>query len=82
MSTTLTNYHLVYSSEAQAWGMFKPGDSHYTQLYSGKTKLQAVQAAAAYLQDSGSSLRIHNQNGQFEEERTYPRSADPRRSPG
>jgi hypothetical protein len=28
------------------------------------------------------SVRIHKQNGQFQEERTYPRSADPRKSKG
>jgi hypothetical protein len=28
------------------------------------------------------SLRIHKKNGQFQDERTHPRSADPRRSKG
>ena len=28
------------------------------------------------------SVRIHNLDGQLQEERTYPRSTDPRRSPG
>jgi len=28
------------------------------------------------------SVKIHKLNGQFQEERTYPRSADPRQSKG
>ena len=28
------------------------------------------------------TVRIHFENGQFEEERTFPRSQDPRHSPG
>ena len=30
----------------------------------------------------GGTVRIHKQDGRFEEERTYPRSRDPRASPG
>ncbi len=28
------------------------------------------------------TVRIHREDGQFEEERTFPRSKDPRQSPG
>ena len=28
------------------------------------------------------TVRIHNRDGRIQEERTFPRSADPRRSPG
>lgn len=30
----------------------------------------------------GGSLRIHKKDGKIQEERTYPRSRDPKRSPG
>lgn len=30
----------------------------------------------------GGTVRIHKEDGTFEEERTYPRSEDPRQSPG
>lgn len=32
--------------------------------------------------DNPVSLRIKKKNGRYQEERTYPRSADPRRTPG
>jgi hypothetical protein len=47
------------------------------------TKVEAVRRGAAVArQQPASSRRIRKQNGQIEEERTYPRSADPRRSKG
>ncbi|MHC8361662.1 hypothetical protein ACYZUA_15410 [Pseudomonas sp. LS2P72] len=35
-----------------------------------------------FLQDKTASLKIHRENGTIQEERTYPRSADPRKSKG
>jgi hypothetical protein len=50
----------------------------------GTTKAEAVKkvAAAAKKDPEPVSVRIHKENGQIQEERTYPRSADPRRSKG
>jgi hypothetical protein len=38
--------------------------------------------AAAKATGEPTSVRIHRADGTFQEERTYPRSADPRRSKG
>jgi hypothetical protein len=48
------------------------------------TKAEAVRKVASVAKTDAQpvSVRIHNGNGQFQEERTYPRSADPRRSKG
>lgn len=48
------------------------------------TKEQSVKQtiAAAKKDPQPVSVRIHKQNGRIQEERTYPRSADPRRSKG
>lgn len=48
------------------------------------TKEQAVKNTAAVAKNSSepTSVRIHKANGQIQEERTYPRSADPRGSKG
>jgi hypothetical protein len=50
----------------------------------GPTKLTAVRntAAAAKRSRGPVSVRIHKANGRIQEERTYPRSADPRRTKG
>jgi hypothetical protein len=48
------------------------------------TKAVAIKkvASAAKKDPQPVSVRIHKANGQFQQERTYPRSADPRRSKG
>jgi hypothetical protein len=48
------------------------------------TKAEAVEkvAAAARKGPQPVSVRIHRTDGKSQEERTYPRSADPRRSKG
>jgi hypothetical protein len=48
------------------------------------TKAEAVRkvATAAKKGSEAVSVRIHKADGRIQEERTYPRSADPRRSKG
>jgi hypothetical protein len=50
----------------------------------GDTKTEAVQntAAVAKSDPDAVSVKIHKADGTFQEERTYPRAADPRRSRG
>jgi hypothetical protein len=48
------------------------------------TKAEAVRKVAAVARNDSQpvSVRIHKTDGKIQEERTYPRSADPRRSKG
>jgi hypothetical protein len=48
------------------------------------TKDQAIKNTAGVAKKSSEpvSVKIHKESGRFQEERTYPRSADPRRSKG
>jgi hypothetical protein len=50
----------------------------------GRTKEAAVKntAKAAKADPQAVTVRIHKQNGKIQQERTYPRSADPRSSRG
>lgn len=45
-------------------------------------KRPALSQARRIARTMKASLRIHKRNGRFQEERTYPRSKDPRRSQG
>jgi hypothetical protein len=60
------------------------GRSGSQTVSSGPTKVAAVRntAKVAKADPQPVSVRIHKENGQIQEERTYPRSADPRRSKG
>lgn len=48
------------------------------------TKAESIKQTAqvARKDPEAVSVRIHKENGRIQEERTYPRSADPRRSKG
>jgi hypothetical protein len=50
----------------------------------GTTKAKVVKNAATKARKSTRpvTLRIHDRNGRIQEERTYPRSADPKASKG
>lgn len=50
----------------------------------GATKVEAVEKTAkvARRDPEAVTVKIHKVNGRIQEERTYPRSADPRRSKG
>ena len=54
------------------------------KVVGGATKAEVVKAAAAKAKSGKDpvSLRIHKQDGKLQEERTYPRKADPRKSKG
>jgi Uncharacterized protein conserved in bacteria (DUF2188) len=47
-------------------------------------KTEAVKNTARVARNSSEkvTVKIHKENGRFQEERTYPRSADPKRSKG
>lgn len=75
--TNLDKYYLVTSGTN--WNLKKQGDN--TIILTDSNKEKAVAASAAYLRTRGGSLRIQKMDGTFEEERTYPRSVDPK-SPG
>lgn len=74
----MDNYHLNKIDDH--WQLIKEGASRATKT--GATKEAALQQAHDFLSDKTASLKIHNADGKIQEERTYPRKADPRQSPG
>ena len=77
MAATLKRIDVVYKKGH--WIAERKG----RQLHSGETKTPLVERVAKQARRSrGTSLRIHKRNGQIQEERTYPVSADPKTSKG
>lgn len=77
----MQNYHLV--DDDGTWKLKKQGAERSSEVYNDETKVDSVQQAADYIREhGGGSLKIHNKDGTIQEERTYPRSADPRESEG
>lgn len=75
----MDNYHLT--KEDDQWKLHRQGADRASKVFDG-TKEEAIRQSADYLKDRGGSLKIHKEDGKFQEERTYPKSADPRESKG
>jgi hypothetical protein len=69
----MTKYHLTYKDKK--WKLKPVGADRAVKTF--ETKKEAIKGSAAYLKAKPGSLRIHKKDGTIQEERTYPRSADP-----
>lgn len=74
----MQNYHLV--PDGTKWTLTREGSDAPVGTFDNKR--EAVESSAEFLSDRQGSLKIHTADGAIEEERTYPRSADPAKSPG
>lgn len=77
----MDNYHLT--KKGDKWALKKEGADRTSKTFD-TTKSDAVKQSAEFLKNKGgdASLKIHKQDGKIQEERTYPRSADPRKTKG
>ncbi|RIZ41621.1 DUF2188 domain-containing protein [Pseudomonas putida] len=74
----MDNYHV--SPTAEGWELKKAGAERASKRSS--TKQELVASLSEFFQGKTASVKIHKADGTIEEERTYPRSADPRRTEG
>lgn len=74
----MKSYHLTCTPDD--WELTESGSRTVIKAFA--TREQAVEASRAYVKEHSGSLKIHRTDGTIEEERTYPRSADPAGSPG
>lgn len=51
-------------------------------LKKARRKADIIRATAEYMNGKTGSVKVRKRNGTFAEERTYPRKADPTKSPG
>ncbi|WP_285410180.1 DUF2188 domain-containing protein [Pseudomonas sp. FR229a] len=74
----MDNYHI--NKNQQHWELVKEGAQRASKT--AETKAEITQIASDYLQGKTASLKIHKEDGTIQEERTFPRAADPRRTKG
>ncbi|QIB49972.1 DUF2188 domain-containing protein [Pseudomonas sp. OIL-1] len=74
----MDNYHV--SQTDRGWELRKEGASQAART--AGTKAEVLALLPDYMEGTTGSVKIHLQNGDIEEERTYPRRADPAESPG
>ena len=75
---TLKRYDIT--KNGNAWELRGQGNDRATRT--APTKEQLMKEMREFMKGKEGTVRIHKADNTFEEERTYPRSRDPRRSPG
>lgn len=76
----LPKHHLV--KDDGKWKLKPEGGGRAKKVFDRKADATAGGALADALGKNGGSVRIHKQDGTIQEERTFPRGKDPRKSPG
>ena len=74
----LDKYHLT--KKGDDWRLEKAGSNR--AFVKAGTKAEAIEKSRHYVGDRGGSMRIHKVDGKIQEERTYPRSKDPKKTKG
>jgi hypothetical protein len=83
MTDTLTRYDLV-KADKDGWEL-KTGGKTVSWFATKEAALEPgslLQQTLDRISSGEGTVRIHTEIGGIEEERTYPRSKDPRKSPG
>ncbi|WP_374531081.1 DUF2188 domain-containing protein [Novosphingobium sp.] len=76
----LPKYHLV--PDGEKWRLEPEGGGRAKRVFDSKAEATAGGILKAALGKAGGSVRIHKQDGEIQEERTFPRSKDPRETEG
>ena len=76
--TNMDNFELYKDDET--WKLRKWGSDRAIRSF--ETKEDGMKFSTDYVGEHGGSLKVKKEDGTFQEERTYPRSADPHSSPG
>jgi hypothetical protein len=77
----LPRFALSHNEKTKQWELKKEGSSEVVKAFS----IKAAALKGGVLEnavDGRGSVRIRKRDGKIQEERTYPRSADPRGSKG
>lgn len=77
----LPRFTLSYSAQNKKWELKRDGSGDLIKRF--KDKAAAIKGGVLEKAVGGrGSVRIKKRDGKIQEERTYPRSADPRKSKG
>lgn len=80
--TKLPKFTLTHNEKKERWDLTKDGASKPSATFETKAEATKEGVLEKALGGSGGSVKIQKVDGKFQEERTYPRAADPKKSPG
>ena len=78
----LPKYTLSFDAKKGDWALKQDGATRSRKRFARKSDATAGGVLEATLGSAGGSVKIKKQNGGIQEERTFPRSTDPKKSPG
>lgn len=78
----LRKFTLDYNEEKKGWDLTNDKTNRVIKRYDTKEEATERGVLKEALGKEGGSVKIQKENGRYQEERTYPRSADPRSSKG
>ena len=78
----LPKYTLEYNEKKDTWDLEKDKSNRVIKSFSTKEKATAGGVLRKVVGSEGGSVKIQKEDGEFQEERTFPKSADPRKSKG
>jgi len=74
----MDNYHIT--KDGNKWNLTKEGNQRPSKT--SDTKQEIIETMQNFMSDKIGSVKIHKEDGKFQEERTYQRKNDPRKSKG
>ena len=78
----LPKYTLSQDKKKDDWVLKENGSTRARKRFAKKSDATTGGALSRAVGKAGGSVKIKKQNGRIQEERTYPRSKDPKSSPG
>jgi hypothetical protein len=82
MTDTLRKLTVIYDDKKRDWALTQDKTNRVFKRFATKAELTKGGVLAGVLGKAGGSVKIQKRDGQYQEERTYPRSKDPRGSKG
>lgn len=77
----IPKFTLGYDKAQEEWQL-KNGSKQVVKTFDKKAEALQGGVLKNAVGAGGGSVQVRNQDGTIQQERTYPRSADPKRSPG
>jgi hypothetical protein len=78
----LPKYTLEYNEKKDRWELENDKTNKVVKSFETKGQATAGGVLQGALGSEGGSVKIQLENGKFQEERTYPAAADPKKSKG
>jgi hypothetical protein len=78
----LPKYTLEHNAKKNRWDLERDGTERIVRSFVSKEDATAAGVLKRAIGPEGGSVKIQKENGVFQEERTFPRSKDPRKSKG